>query len=271
MAFDNKRRQVAGTQATQGQQLPFTTPNVGGVAATNTTQTPAGPAPPQPGGGRGFFSGGGAGTVPQQPKETPPNQLRPSDPSQTTTQTVTPTSPMFQPQEQQQQQGQTPEDIWAEIMEDYNQGLPEQYRQADIAAGTQARRASEMASQMAGGGAGGAFQSGQAQAGLYGQQLRMDAARKHQQRGLEMKMAWLEMAIKRAEAQNNRELAEKLESMRQDTAVQLAEAGYDPGLFDEAGGGGGGGQWGPLTTDWWTGENSAYGKTVGKLTSALGL
>jgi hypothetical protein len=108
-------------------------------------------------------------------------------------------------------------------MEDYNQGLPEQLRQADIAAGTQARRASELGQSM--GGIGGDWFAGQAQAGLAGQQMRIEATQQHQMRGLEMQMAWLNMMMQSEEAQKNRDLQRELENMRQELEMEMQRIG----------------------------------------------
>lgn len=125
---------------------------------------------------------------------------------------------------------------WSDIYADYEKSLPEQFRQADLAAASQGRRQNELNAIMGGtGGIGGMYGSTMAQMGLTGQNLRMQAQAEHDKRGLEMKLGWLDQQIKLAEAQNNRDLAAQLQAEQNKTQLAIAQA--EAGMTPSTGGG----------------------------------
>jgi hypothetical protein len=177
--------------------------------------------------------------------------------------------------------GADPNDqLYQDLMASHKESWQNQEDIARAQAARGQRRAAEMAAGMGAATGGGTFASGQAQAGLKGQELMMNARRQHDIRGLELQMTNLVNKLKVAEAAEDRVLTEKIQNMINETALLIESMRHPPAVDPEsgAGGGGGAGSFG----DWSTGDTvkksailelligSAGGVGVGSTIGALG-
>ncbi len=166
------------------------------------------------------------------------------------------------------------DDLWGEIQGQHEAGL------SGILEGTYAdeanasRRANEM-NALSGGGMGGAFAGGQAQVALGGMQQRQQARNEHLKQGLQMKMTVLQRYLDQAENEKDRDLQEWLQTEADKTAMELAQMGYQAQSeqneaiaegMDAQNANAGGTNY---DSDWWFGENSAYGNTADAVTDSL--
>lgn len=110
---------------------------------------------------------------------------------------------------------------WQGIKGDLNKGLQEQYKGIDFDTSRMGRRMANI-NAMSGGSVGGAFVGGQMQAGLEGAQMKRHALNDHQNRSLKIKMTYLDILLKQAEAQNDREMRLQIENAMRETELKIA-------------------------------------------------
>jgi hypothetical protein len=135
---------------------------------------------------------------------------------------------------------------WADVLAGQDEVLANQMTGISADESRNARRASEINAAM-GGSVGGGFQGGQIQAQLSGSVARSQAQAEHGIRQMELKMTFLQRMLDAAEAQKDRESAERIKEEMGNIAIQiqqmiggqqmdLLEAGLETG---EGGGPGG--------------------------------
>ena len=124
-------------------------------------------------------------------------------------------------------------DAWAGLMSGYDDSLGSKINMT-YADEARAGRAADVQSVMLGQGvSGGGYQAGQAQVALGGMAQRQDVANKHYQQGLNMKMAYLETLIKRAEATKDRALQERLQAEADKTLLLINSQGIDASSYGQ--------------------------------------
>jgi hypothetical protein len=112
-------------------------------------------------------------------------------------------------------------DMWADILAGQQAGLQDTMYGIDADEARNARRAANINAEM-GGSVGGGFQGGQIQAQLGGTVARSQARAAADKQALTMKMSFLDNMMQMAEAENNRELQEWLQSQQDQTAIDIA-------------------------------------------------
>jgi hypothetical protein len=178
------------------------------------------------------------------------------------------------------------DDIYGEMMSDHAGTLDELMQQTYADESRAGRRAAEMNAAMGRGVSGGGFASGQAQVAMGGMNARQQAKLQHAQKGIELKMAYLDRLYQQAEKDKDRalqrELQEKMDAAMKDSAYISAVLGADadtlsylqtgelPGYGDgdgDGGGGGGGGFWSDLSD---TDKAMTVGSVIGGPYVAIG-
>lgn len=133
---------------------------------------------------------------------------------------------------------------WAGIMAQHDAGLQGKLGQTYADEAAAGRRADVMNARLGRGVSGGGFAAGQAQVALGGMAQRQDVLNKHGKQGLEMKMAFLDTLIRRAEATKDRRLQEQLQAESDKTMLAMQGANLDTTSYasdaPDSGGGGGG-------------------------------
>jgi hypothetical protein len=114
--------------------------------------------------------------------------------------------------------------MWADMLTQSDQGLNDTIKGTYADEALNQRRNAEM-NAAAGGGVGGAFIGGMAQAQIGGEQARVNARSQHTKDQLNMKMAYLDKLIRQAEASNDRDLQRELQAEADNTQIQLASMG----------------------------------------------
>lgn len=124
-------------------------------------------------------------------------------------------------------------DIWSgfnDVLKQHEAGLAGELEQADMQGAINARRMAEMGLGQIGGGG---FQAGLAQQGLASQQMKMQAVNQHNKQGIELKMTWLDNALKTAEAQKDRDLEQYLKEEMMRLQGQLAMVDQQTALIEK--------------------------------------
>ena len=117
--------------------------------------------------------------------------------------------------------------LWKQNLKDFEGGLQGQLDQTYADEARAGRIADSQAGELGRSLSGGGYAAGQAQVQLGGMAQRQDTRNKHVQQGLQMKMAYLDTLIKRAEASKDRNLQEKLQAEADKTMLAINGAGID--------------------------------------------
>ena len=118
--------------------------------------------------------------------------------------------------------------MWTDLLANYDQSLGGKMEQTYADEARAGRMTEERNAMLGRSISGGGAAAGQAQVALGGMAQRQDVLNKHTQQGLQMKLTYLESLIKRAEAQKDRKLRDKLDAEYNKTLLELQGGQINP-------------------------------------------